>query len=116
MGGGNDTEEEGHAGGGIGDIKDINLSDTDDKLRQSALEKHPSPISGTPNKGLSSNVCARSASEKSTFNNEELNEKEAIEAFQRKIFYTLLFAFVTTCRASLNVASAKFTCPYNISE
>mmetsp|Transcript_13673 Transcript_13673/g.28761 ORF Transcript_13673/g.28761 Transcript_13673/m.28761 type:complete len:428 (+) Transcript_13673:226-1509(+) len=38
----------------------------------------------------------------------------ANKSTRKKIFYTLLFAFVSTSRASLNVASAKFTYPYNI--
>ncbi len=47
----------------------------------------------------------------------ESEENDTANKFTRqKIFYTLLFAFVSTSRASLNVASAKFTYPYNISE
>ena len=33
-----------------------------------------------------------------------------------KVMYTLLFAFVATSRASSNIASSKFTYPYNISK
>ena len=35
---------------------------------------------------------------------------------RKVVMYTVLFASVSSCRASLNVASAKFTYPYNISE
>ena len=48
--------------------------------------------------------------------NDELQSTEKSMQFRRKVFYTLLFAFVSTCRASLNIASAKYTYPYNISE
>lgn len=35
---------------------------------------------------------------------------------RKKVIYTLLFAFVSTTRASSNIASSKYTYPYNISE
>ena len=35
---------------------------------------------------------------------------------RKKVIYTLLFAFVSTSRASSNIASSKYTYPYNISE
>ena len=35
---------------------------------------------------------------------------------RKRIIFISLFALLSTCRASMNVASAKFTHPYNISE
>ena len=57
------------------------------------------------------------SSDQTNLPGEEIRERrEAAILHQRKVMYTLLFAFVSTCRASLNIASAKFTYPYNISE
>jgi len=43
------------------------------------------------------------------------NQNEETASLRRKtIVYTLLFAFVSTSRASTNIASSKYTYPYNI--
>ena len=48
--------------------------------------------------------------------NSEAEQMIDSELQRQKIKYTLLFAFVSTTRASSNIASSKYTYPYNISE
>lgn len=48
--------------------------------------------------------------------NSEVEQMIDSKLQRQKIKYTLLFAIVSTTRASTNIASSKYTYPYNISE
>jgi len=65
-----------------------------------------------------SSLLSVTSSQQNHDRNHSSEAKHMIESELRrqKIKYTLLFAIVSTTRASSNIASSKYTYPYNISE
>lgn len=88
-------------------IKDADLTTIQEKQ---SLTSYSSLQTSQPREGSDENTDQNDAAASEGLNN------STSPSSRTKVMYTLLFAFVATSRASSNIASSKFTYPYNISK
>ena len=91
----------------------------DDNDKSKSNNKNERAESATQYDTLTSKEQIAAMSNQSTthaIQDEDTEIEDGILLQRKRLMYALLFAVVSTTRASSNIASAKFTYPYNISE